>query len=296
LVLVISLSLGFLIFGSGGKNEDSDVEVPNLLGVSIDEVKTNDMYKDFNIIETQEDYNSEYPAGQIYMQQPSKGMRVKKGSDIRVWVSLGEKKVLVPNLENLDYRQAFIDLDGLGLKYEITREYNDTVIIDYVIKSEPKAGTEVTVGSTVKLFVSMGKEIKKVKVPSLIDKTEYDALKALEQNNLVGNVTSVESDKPKGTVVSQSIESNTEVDEGTVVNIEVSDGSKALKTSRIIIELPQDRNTVAVEVFQEGKQVYSAIHSRDEKYIELELSGLGTQTIEVYFDRELQRVYNITFK
>ncbi|MDP4153179.1 MAG: protein kinase [Bacillota bacterium] len=294
LVLIAAGVIGALVAG-GGKKASSDIAVPNLIGQSYDSVRANQEYKNFNIIESQTANNNDYDEGVIFAQSPSSGMTVKKGADIRVSVSLGKKKVTVPNLANFDYRQACIDLDKINLKYEIAREYNDTVMSDYVIRTDPGASQEVNEGDTIKIYVSLGKEIKKVKVPKLVDGTEEDAKKALESQKLVSNVTTVESDKPKGTVISQSIPADSEVDEGTVVGFQVSDGSKAPKTQKITISLPTNKESVLVEVYQSGKLVYNAAHQTSEKYVEVELSGNGTQTVEIYIDGTLQRAMSIVF-
>ena len=54
------------------------------------------------------------------------------------------------------------------------------------------------------------------------------AQRALSERGLsLGSVDQVESDKPEGTVVWQSIDANSSVNQGTTVNIQISKGKKA---------------------------------------------------------------------
>ena len=58
--------------------------------------------------------------------------------------------------------------------------------------------------------------------------TQEAAQRALSERGLsLGSVDQVESDKPEGTVVWQSIDANSSVNQGTTVNIQISKGKKA---------------------------------------------------------------------
>ena len=67
-----------------------------------------------------------------------------------------------------------------------------------------------------------------VKMPELTGMTQEAAQRALSERGLsLGSVDQVESDKPEGTVVWQSIDANSSVNQGTTVNIQISKGKKA---------------------------------------------------------------------
>ena len=74
--------------------------------------------------------------------------------------------------------------------------------------------------------------------------TEEQARRLLEEKNLVASVTSVDSDRPAGEVLSQSVEAETEVDEQTVISLEVSNGQQALKDREITVTFPQNPETI----------------------------------------------------
>ena len=82
---------------------------------------------------------------------------------------------------------------------------------------------------TIILFVSKGKEEKTVLVPELSGMDEASARAALEASKLtVGNVSyEFNSDIMAGSLISQSISANTEVKEGTPVDLVISNGAES---------------------------------------------------------------------
>ena len=68
-------------------------------------------------------------------------------------------------------------------------------------------------------------------MPNLVGRSEEDAKAQLRAKNLlVGTIRPQESDEPKGTVISQDIDANTEVNENTEISFTISSGRKATPT------------------------------------------------------------------
>ncbi|MBR1865653.1 MAG: PASTA domain-containing protein, partial [Lachnospiraceae bacterium] len=112
-------------------------------------------------------------------------------------------------------------------------EYDDTVQKDYVVSQSPEGNTTAAKGTTVRIVVSKGKEVKVFVVPDLKKKTITEAESALSEVNLkLGNVTQEYSESIKeGQVISQSIAAGTEVKESTAVDITISKGKKPTTTT-----------------------------------------------------------------
>ncbi len=93
-----------------------------------------------------------------------------------------------------------------------------------ILSQNPQAGTQLAKGQSVAVTVSAGRA--QVQVPTLTGlASSDDAQTALNEVNLnLGNVTKQDSDQPEGMVLSQSPSSGTTVDEGSNVNITVSNG------------------------------------------------------------------------
>ena len=231
-VAVISLLVvAVLMFTGSGKS--AKIDVPDLIGRTIDDVYADsEVMNNFEIKEASSRQESDRPAGEILDQDPSEGQQAIKGSVITVTVSAGGDnvkdtyKVVDFTGKSLDYVAASLDAHGIELKEE--KEYSDDVEEGKVIRTDPEAGTELARGETLTVYISLGKEQKSADVPSLTGMTQEAAQRALSERGLsLGSVDQVESDKPEGTVVWQSIDANSSVNQGTTVNIQISKGKKA---------------------------------------------------------------------
>ena len=231
-VAVISLLVvAVLMFTGSGKS--AKIDVPDLIGRTIDDVYADsDVMNNFEIKEASSRQESDRPAGEILDQDPGEGQQAIKGSVITVTVSAGGDnvkdtyKVVDFTGKSLDYVAASLDAHGIELKEE--KEYSDDVEEGKVIRTDPEAGTELARGETLTVYISLGKEQKSADVPSLTGMTQDAAQRALSERGLsLGSVDQVESDKPEGTVVWQSIDANSTVNQGTTVNIQISKGKKA---------------------------------------------------------------------
>ena len=216
------IALLVTIFGGGG----SEFTVPKLVGEVFEEVIENEEYDVFQIIEDGREFNSEYEEGQIISQIPEEGKTVKENAEIRVVISQGTKMVKVSDVTNMSEKQARIELENeQGLEIKIEYETSEDIVEDYVIRTDPEAGEDIAVGETVTVFLSKGKEVKNTKVPNLYGMTQAQAVRELENSELiVGEIEEIVSSRPKGTVVSQSVAKDTEVEEKTGIDIQISSG------------------------------------------------------------------------
>ena len=112
----------------------------------------------------------------------------------------------------------------MGLICKVETEYNDNIRLDYVIRTNPGAGSRVPTGSTVTIYVSKGSMIREVQVPNLIGLTEEQASAALDNVGLkFGSVTYEESENESGTVVRQSVTPyETVFSQSTVIDVVIS--------------------------------------------------------------------------
>ncbi|MBO7739233.1 MAG: PASTA domain-containing protein, partial [Oscillospiraceae bacterium] len=206
--------------------------VPELTGGRLEDVLINPSYTDYyNIIPSYESSDT-VEIGYIMAQTPAAGRTVIKNSerksDLKVVVSSGDSYVIMPEVVNSEYRQAYITLQKLKLEIEVTTISSDEVTEGYVITSVPAAGVELKAGDKVYLTVSGGPEIKYLLMPDLVGNTIEVAKGILETSNLIlGTVSSVDDEAPEGQVIFQNIIAGTEIAENTKVNISISNGSRA---------------------------------------------------------------------
>lgn len=188
------------------------ITMPNLQGVPVDAILKDPENSVFNfeIIYLNSSGTGEYnPADYtVERQDPGAGTRIslkKGGTPVRLYVSTGV--VQVPDVYNLDYREATAILRVSGYYVEIVDEISDSYPRNSVMSMSPAAGTSLEKGSTVYLTVSAGLEVEQVSVPNLVGLSELAAIEKIESSELsYGGSEYLHSDLPAGTVIGQSEE------------------------------------------------------------------------------------------
>ena len=133
----------------------------------------------------------------------------------------------LPQVVGWGYAEASAALKQNG--YEVTKEevFSPDVPKGNVISQNPEAGVPLAQGSIVTLRVSLGAEITKVRVPSIVGYTQAEAATILEQEGLLpGKVeeTTNEDSNLIGKVCYQSYSVGAYVDSGTVIDMKISTG------------------------------------------------------------------------
>ena len=169
------------------------------------------------------EYNSEYEKGKVISQNPEyrENYNIKEGTTIKFVVSLGIEETTVPKVVGLKQEEAIKALEDAKLKYEIKEENSKKVEAGYVIEQETEAEKTVNAGDKVVIHVSLG--VKKISVPSVLGKSEKDATNALKDAGLkVVTTTDEDSSKDNDTVLKQSVDAGTEVEDGSSITITVN--------------------------------------------------------------------------
>ena len=211
------------------------INIPNLGGASYEDIVNSSEFKKLFNFEVNYAIDPDVPEGQIISQDPEADrsmMVVPEGIDVSLTVSTGVRQTVIPDVTNKHYQEATIELQNAGFIVEIANtEASDTVTVDYVISTDPAPGEELAAGSTVFLTVSAGPSIKLVTMPNLVGSTEKDAIARIESSNLsYGDTTYIHSDYDEGTVIRQSIDAYSDVEEHTRIFIWVSLGPETTPT------------------------------------------------------------------
>ena len=211
------------------------INIPNFVGASYEDIVNSSEFKKLFNFEVNYAIDPDVPEGQIISQDPEADrsmMVVPEGIDVSLTVSTGVRQTVIPDVTNKHYQEATIELQNAGFIVEIANtEASDTVTVDYVISTDPAPGEELAAGSTVFLTVSAGPSIKLVTMPNLVGSTEKDAIARIESSNLsYGDTTYIHSDYDEGTVIRQSIDAYSEVEEHTRIFIWLSLGPETTPT------------------------------------------------------------------
>lgn len=211
------------------------INIPNFVGESYEDIVNSSEFKKLFNFEVNYAIDPDVPEGQIISQEPEADrsmMVVPEGIDVSLTVSTGVRQTVIPDVTNKHYQEATIELQNAGFIVEIAdTQASDSVTEDYVISTDPAPGEELAAGSTVFLTVSAGPSIKVVTMPNLVGSTEKDAISRIESSNLsYGDTTYIHSDYDEGTVIRQSIEAYSDVEEHTRIFIWVSLGPETTPT------------------------------------------------------------------
>ncbi len=242
-ILVIIIILAVKIFG-GRENEDSNegpivtseeneseeyVEMPDIIGVSVEDAR-NALASVGLGMEVDYEESDTVDEGIVISADAAVGEAVKSGTSITVTVSAGTSGVEVPDVEGLGEDSANTALVSSGFLVNKTESYSEEVEAGNVISQTPSAGSTAPKGSVITINVSKGKADTKVRVPNLLSLTEQDAtINAIEAGLSIGSVTYVySSEVSEGYVCYQSYSQGSYVDEGTQIDIRVSQGPEAL--------------------------------------------------------------------
>ena len=225
LILLFVITIGLTI-GISNATRPKDVEIPNLVGKTVDEAKDILKQNKLNYVEESQEYNAEVPAGQIISQNPPyvEGRRIKENTDIKVVVSKGTETTTVPKLKGLTKEEAEDEADKAKIKLDFQEETSKTVEAGVIIKQDKAEGETVNAGDTIKVFISVGTGIKQVKVVSVEGQDEETAKQTLQGLGLVVEKVNYSKDKSKtnGVVIEQSVAAGTTVDEGSKITLTVN--------------------------------------------------------------------------
>ena len=289
-----------------------EYRVPNLVGQLYEDVMTNPEYQAFTITVSEYRASDTVENGKILEQSPSAESSVKgERPEIKVVVSTGVDYLVLEDYTNQEYRSVLSALRALGLNPRAEQVSSETVTMDYVVSTSPAANSSVKKGDEVVIYYSGGPAVQPVTMISFIGETVEKAREKLNDMGLsMGSAVNVDSDKPEGTIVQQSIEAGQEVAKGTVINFQVSLGPKTTPTpppvstptarpdavqKYVPVTLPYGEGTVRVKVTLDGVKVYEQDITRSGTTMNVAVTGSGTQVAAIYFDDQFQSSYEVTF-
>jgi serine/threonine protein kinase/beta-lactam-binding protein with PASTA domain len=139
-------------------------------------------------------------------------------------VNPGGSGIEVANVVNSTYQDGYVTITQQGLLVSKVYEASETVPADTIIRTDPTAGTKVPEKTVITVYVSSGKNT--VALPNLAGMTEAEAATALATAKLtLGTITQAASPNVEaGKVISTDPVFNSQVAEGTVVNLIISNG------------------------------------------------------------------------
>ena len=171
------------------------------------------------------EYNKTCPRYHVISQDPEPGSVIKKGRDVIIYISKGEKLVSVPDLRHLSIKDAKILIEENELKTGfISKTFSKTIAKDQIIFQYPYAYTKKERTSKIDLLVSSGIKLKKYTMPDLYSVLLKDAKNIIDNQNL--SISSIESGNlitlPKNVIIKQTPAAGSIVTKETKISLVVN--------------------------------------------------------------------------
>jgi serine/threonine-protein kinase len=241
-LLAVALGIGgwYALIGPGSR-----IVVPSIVGASLDEANAALTPLGLSSEVTEKRFDEEIAAGKILESDPSGGGKVDTGGVVKLVISKGQERYVIPVLTGLTPEVAIKTLTNQPLKSAgIAEEFNSTIPKGLVISSNPSNGQKVKRDTPVTILVSKG--VEEIAYTTYVGQSGDQA-----QNELTDAGFNVESTFAysetiaAGAVISQTPAGLVSAPKGSTITLVVSKGSKfvfipnvySIETSKAIAAL-----------------------------------------------------------
>lgn len=290
-VIVVALVVGG-IFGwrylqnlTTSTNKTSDeIVLPKFVGmIYASDIEGNSEYADLTFEITYGNVPSKQP-GEVLRQTPAAGMTVKKGKTVSLTVNGEAEQVVVEDVKGYKQQDAYDALKALNLSPKIQAVADDDTAVGYVVKTDPAAGSTVSTGTTVTIYVSSGPSTESAVIPNIVG-YQYSAAK--EELEAAGFVVTAEyddeSDKDENTVLSVSPNEGEKAKKGSVVTVTVSSGKGAQKDVYYDIPLPGGvSDDLTMKIYVDGTLIETrTVNPSTSPYSNMTFTGKGRANLVI---------------
>lgn len=278
---------GFLSFLPGfstSSTTSDEIVLPNFVGkIYASDIESNSEYADLTFEITYGNVPSKQP-GEVLHQTPAAGMTVKKGKTVSLTVNGEAEQVVVEDVKDYKQQDAYDALKALNLSPKIQAVADDDTAVGYVVKTDPAAGSTVSTGTTVTIYVSSGPSTESAVIPNIVG-YQYSAAK--EELEAAGFVVTAEyddeSDKDENTVLSVSPDEGEKAKKGSVVTVTVSSGKGAQKDVYYDIPLPGGvSDDLTMKIYVDGTLVETrTVNPSTSPYSNMTFTGKGRANLVI---------------
>ena len=276
--------LSFLPGFSTSSTTSDEIVLPNFVGRIYDtDIKDNPDYADLTFEITYGNVPSKQP-GEVLRQTPAAGMTVKKGKTVSLTVNGEAEQVVVEDVKGYKQQDAYDALKALNLSPKIQAVADDDTAVGYVVKTDPAAGSTVSTGTTVTIYVSSGPSKESAVIPNIVG-YQYSAAK--EELEAAGFVVTAEyddeSDKDENTVLSVSPNEGEKAKKGSVVTVTVSSGKGAQKDVYYDIPLPGGvSDDLTMKIYVDGTLIETrTVNPSTSPYSNMTFTGKGRANLVI---------------
>jgi serine/threonine-protein kinase len=231
LLLLILAGLLFLLvrnFADSGGDDPTLVTVPNVVGQPADQAQAALEAEGFDVARASK--ASDRPVDEVIEQNPRADEQAEEGSEVTITLSAGPETAAVPDVTGLTVDEASQRILEARFVTRQQAEENADVEEGLVIRTDPAAGAEAALGSTVTIFYSSGPNT--IPIPDVRGQSENDA-----RNTLSGaGFTNVQAQQ----------EASNDVEQGQVIRTDPPAGQQAAANAAITLFVSSGRGQVGV--------------------------------------------------
>ena len=247
LLILISIVYGvYTILGAGR------ITVPSLAGMTEKEATATLQSIGLKSEIGEEVFSEDIPVGKVISSTPGGGGKVDKAGTVKLNISKGKERIIIPSLVGLTPDVAIQKLADLGLAAGNTTEiFSALADKGFVVGTDPKNASEVKRNSIVNIFVSKG--VEQVSLTSYVGKGGEEALSELTNAGFDVSPTYKFSDTIlPGLVISQDPESAAQINKGSKVVLNISKGPEFVYVPNVI---SKSQNQATLDLENKGLKV-----------------------------------------
>jgi beta-lactam-binding protein with PASTA domain len=206
LLVFVGILVGLIAWLRTYTEHGIEVEVMDVRGLVEEEAQPLLADQGLHLVIIDSTYSDKVPFGTIVDQDPKPNSHAKHGRSVYVTINATTKRqIVMPDLQDMSYRQAETTLRGLGLEVDTVYDYEPSEFRDLVLDVKSNGvsvlpGQKIPVGTLVRLVVGFGRGTEEVEVPSVIGMTLQDARKMLLSNRLTLGAVSYDEPAEEGVI------------------------------------------------------------------------------------------------
>ena len=225
-VLMGALGLTFLVFFGVSMRVAlwaRDVQVPSLVGRSVNEATAALADRDLALrVEENKRPDDKIEVGKVMQQEPEGGVTSRRQRTVRVWISSGPKRTIVPPLVGQNERAAQSSLQQQGVVVSSVSEFRSSDYpADVIVAQDPAATSRAP---EVSILLNRGELSATYVMPDVIGVDGERAADALRRQGFRISIVGTQPypGVPPGTVVRQQPASGFRVGASDAISLEVS--------------------------------------------------------------------------
>ena len=225
-VLMGALGVTFLVFFGVAMRVAlwaRDVQVPSLVGRTVNEATAALADRDLALrVEENKRPDDKIEVGKVMQQEPDAGVTSRRQRTVRVWISSGPKRTIVPPLVGQNERAAQSSLQQQGVVVSSVSEFRSSDYpADVVVAQDPAATSRAP---EVSILLNRGELSATYVMPDVIGVDGERAADALRQQGFRVSIVGAQPypGVPPGTVVRQQPAGGFRVGGSDAISLEVS--------------------------------------------------------------------------